>query len=259
MSRFAGSAGVNTVTWTAETLNTAFATYPLLPENSPALQVFAGLGLSAVGLDIVTDFAAFISGRDPLTGRALTPRDRFYTWLAISVPFVTGGMLASFADDAVGLLADLRPLRNAGCSFDAETSVATDEGAIPINEVDVGDKVLAWDETLQASGYYTVTATWAHEDPVTVLLTIDGEIIETTSEHPFLTADSTWITADALTVGTELQNVDGDVGVVEAIEFVETPQVMYNMTVADAHTYVVGDGEWLVHNARCDQLFNFYS
>ena len=128
------------------------------------------------------------------------------------------------------------------CSFDEETPVTTDEGSIPIRDVDVGDKVLAWDEATDNTGYYTVTATWAHEDPVTVLLTIDGESIETTPEHPFLRADGTWVTADALTVGSELRNIDGEIGIVNAVEFVETPQVMYNMTVADAHTYVVGDG-----------------
>ncbi|MCB0121228.1 MAG: hypothetical protein KDE58_03230 [Caldilineaceae bacterium] len=84
-----GSSGVNTVQWTAETLNSAFAKYPLLPENSPALQVFAGLGLGAVGLDTVTDFATLISGRDPLTGRELTPREMFITWLAFSIPLVS--------------------------------------------------------------------------------------------------------------------------------------------------------------------------
>lgn len=71
------------------------------------------------------------------------------------------------------------------CSFDAETPVATAEGATPISEIDVGDRVLAWDETTNATGYYTVTATLAHVDPVIVHLTIDGETIETTPEHPF--------------------------------------------------------------------------
>ena len=107
--RSLGSAGVNTVTWTAETLNTAFATYPLLPENSPALQVFAGVGLAAVGLDTVTDFAAFVSGRDPLTGIALTPRDRFYTSLAIGHPFVTAGVLRQYGDDTIELVSSLTP------------------------------------------------------------------------------------------------------------------------------------------------------
>jgi len=88
------------VQWTAETLNTAFAKYPLLPEHSPALQVFAGLALSAVGLDTVTDFAALISGRDPLTGRELTSHDLFITWLAFSIPLVSASMMYGFADDA---------------------------------------------------------------------------------------------------------------------------------------------------------------
>lgn len=43
------------------------------------------------------------------------------------------------------------------CGFEEETPVATDEGSIPIREVDVGDRVLAWNETLGATGYYTVT------------------------------------------------------------------------------------------------------
>ena len=29
---------------------------------------------------------------------------------------------------------------------------------------------------------------------------------------------------------------------------VQQPQVMYNLTVAEAHTFFVGDGQWLVHN-----------
>ena len=30
--------------------------------------------------------------------------------------------------------------------------------------------------------------------------------------------------------------------------FVSQPQLMYNLTVAQAHTYLVGAGRWLVHN-----------
>lgn len=60
----------------------------------------------------MTNFAAFVTGRDPLTGRLLTPRDRFYAWLAIGLPFITAWALHAFADDAIELLADLRPLRD---------------------------------------------------------------------------------------------------------------------------------------------------
>ncbi|NIT56775.1 MAG: hypothetical protein GWN00_11245, partial [Aliifodinibius sp.] len=30
--------------------------------------------------------------------------------------------------------------------------------------------------------------------------------------------------------------------------FVAGPQALYNLTVAEAHTYFVGAGQWLVHN-----------
>lgn len=63
------------------------------------------------------------------------------------------------------------------------------------------------------------------------------------------------MTADELAVGDELCSADGDVGVVDTVTFVATPQVMYNLTVADAHTYAVGDGEWVVHN-QCRVLYH---
>ena len=135
-----------------------------------------------------------------------------------------------------------------GSSFDAETPVTTDEGSVAINDIAIGDKVLAWNEALGETAYYTVTATIAHWDSVVVHLTIDGETIATTLAHPFYTADDMWVTVGELTVGDKLQSADGNVGVVDAIEFVAMPQVMYNMTVADADTYILGDGGWVVHN-----------
>ena len=45
---------------------------------------------------------------------------------------------------------------------------------------------------------------------------------------------------------------DGGYGVVESLTFVHQPQVMYNLTVAGAHTYFVGEQQWLVHN-DCDR------
>ena len=38
-------------------------------------------------------------------------------------------------------------------SFSEETPVVTDEGAIPIKDVDVGDRVLAWDELTETTDY----------------------------------------------------------------------------------------------------------
>ncbi len=87
-----------------------------------------------------------------------------------------------------------------------------------------------------------------HNDPVIVLLTIDGEIIETTPEHPFRTVSGNWVASGNFQTGDQVQKANGSYGIVEAITFVYDPQPMYNLTVAFAHTYFVGDGQWLVHN-----------
>ena len=43
--------------------------------------------------------------------------------------------------------------------------------------------------------------------------------------------------------------MDGSTGEVESIEIEKTSQEMYNLTVDAAHTFYVGEGGWLVHNA----------
>lgn len=62
-------------------------------------------------------------------------------------------------------------------------------------------------------------------------------------------ADGRWTPAGELQVGDQIQQADGTTGVVQAIVFEVTDQLMYNLTVADAHTYVVGDGEWVATKA----------
>jgi hypothetical protein len=116
--------------------------------------------------------------------------------------------------------------------------------------------VLAHDEALGTTGYYTITAILAHDDPIIVYVTIDGEQIETTPEHPFYTGERGWVTAGELRVGDHIRNAKGDYGVVQATTIVRRVQRMYNLTVAEAHTFFVGSGAWLVHNDCGDGWFN---
>jgi hypothetical protein len=150
----------------------------------------------------------------------------------ILLPGVTGSNVRHGVDAIEALIDsgdELAQLIRAGgktCSFEEETPVVTDEGSVPIREVDVGDRVLAWHETLGETGYYTVTGAYTDVHEVLVSLTIDGEALTTTPEHPFLETDGQWTPAGELTVGDEIRNADGGYGVVEAIEFAATPQVM---------------------------------
>ena len=170
----------------------------------------------------------------------------------IPIPGVSGGNLRHGVDAFDSFAShgnDLARYIGKTCSFDEETLVTTDEGAIPIKDVDVGDKVLAWDELTESTGYFLVTATTAHWDPVIVKLTVDGETIETTPEHPFYVEEKGWTQAGELVVGDAIRQADGTPSVVIDVVFETTPALMYNLTVADAHTFFVGSGEWVVHNS----------
>lgn len=136
-------------------------------------------------------------------------------------------------------------------SFSADTPVATDSGLVAISEIEVGDHVLAYHEALGSTDFYTVTATMLHMDPVVVVLTVDGEQIETTPAHPFYSEEGAWVNAGQLEVGSRIRKDGDDYGTVQAIQFVERAQPMYNLAVTGAHTFYVGDERWLVHN-ECD-------
>ena len=79
-------------------------------------------------------------------------------------------------------------------------------------------------------------------------LAINGELILTTPDHPFFTDTLEQIPAGHLQVGDRLWQGDLGYGVVEAVVVVSQPQLMYNLSVDEAHTFFVGDGSWLVHN-----------
>ena len=172
------------------------------------------------------------------------------------IPGLTGAgamvRAAAHADDvvdAVKVASNTADAVKAACSFPADTPVLTDDGAVAISDIAVGQQVVAWDEANGTTGTYTVTASWAHLDPVIIVLTLDGERLEATPEHPFYVVGKGWTTAAALQVGDAVQQADGTPGRVDAVMIEQRPQVMYNLTVATAHTYFVGEGEWLVHNA----------
>lgn len=138
------------------------------------------------------------------------------------------------------------------CSFSADTLVATEQGEKAIGTLAVGEKVLAYDEASGTTGNYAVQAVLINNDPVEVFVTIEGEKVETTPEHPWYTQDKGWVNAGELSIGELIRKANGSYGHVQALEFVRKPKAMYNLTVEKAHTFFVGEKKWLVHN-HCGQ------
>ncbi len=171
---------------------------------------------------------------------------------------MTGGG-CGVADYAVGAITAgvAHRLSNPCHSFSADTVVLTDEGLLPIVELEVGDWVYGYDETTGEMAYYPITATWAHIDPTIVYLTIDGEVIETTPSHLFYT-DEGWVQAGELQIGEAILKADETYGFIQTSFTSQQPQWMYDITVGVVHTFFVGDEHWLVHNCNGSAYSVYY-
>ena len=96
----------------------------------------------------------------------------------------------------------------------------------------------------------TVLETYVRQVEKLVHLTINGEEIVTTDNHPFYVQGRGFINAGNLLVGDKLISVNGEDLFVEKhrVEELDEPVDVYNFQVEDYHTYFVGESAVWVHN-----------
>jgi RHS repeat-associated protein len=136
------------------------------------------------------------------------------------------------------------------CSFTGATVVLMADGSKkPIEDVEVGDRVIATDPETGEQTAKAVTHTWVHDDMV-IDLVVDGAVITTTEDHPFWSVtDQRFERADELRRGERVLNADGQMITVSGLRFGTAREALaYNLTVEGIHTYHVGEDEVLVHN-----------
>ena len=161
-----------------------------------------------------------------------------------SVAVFSGGMNSGFNKAANS--AGVKP----SC-FVAGTLVMAVAGMVAIEKIKSGDKVIStYPETMETSPK-TVLETYIREVTTLVHLTVNGEEIITTIDHPFYVKNQGFIKAGELIVGDELLDVNGNILLVENfdVELTDKPVKVYNFQVEDFHTYYVGGFRILVHNA----------
>ena len=138
------------------------------------------------------------------------------------------------------------------------SGVATEDGLKPIEEVKVGDKVLAYDEATGEKAYKKVVRLFRNETKEWYHIFVNDEEIVCTGGHPFYsTKYGKFITAKDLKTDDKLLFSNGEYGIINRIkvEVLAEPQTTYNFEVEDFHTYYVGENEVLVHN-KCDKKIN---
>ena len=79
--------------------------------------------------------------------------------------------------------------------FVAGTLVTTEDGQEPIEEIEVGDKVLSENETTGEVAVKTVTETYIIETDELMHIGVNGETISATPTHPFYVDKLGWTLA----------------------------------------------------------------
>ena len=93
-----------------------------------------------------------------------------------------------------------------------------------------------------------LTLTTINHAPHSAVGTKTSETIHTNQKHPFFTKEQGFLPVGQITLGMHVLRADGTYGVVTGWRIVPGTKVMYNLEVAQDHTFTVGDGQWVVHN-----------
>lgn len=128
----------------------------------------------------------------------------------------------------------------------------TTAGLVAIEKLKAGDVVISTNPDTLETAPKTVLETYVRQVDNLVHLTINGEKIVTTDNHPFYVQGRGFIEAGNLLVGDKLISVNGEDLVIEKFFIEETsePVKVYNFQVEDYHTYFVGGCAVWVHNAE---------
>ena len=138
--------------------------------------------------------------------------------------------------------------------FVAGTLVLTIDGLRKIEDIEVGDRVLAADTDTMERKYKEVLDTFVRKTNDLIHIFIGEEEIVTTTDHPFWVKGKGFVPAMNLVIGSELINDNGHAICVENIlrESSHDGVEVFNFKVEDYHTYYVGESCILVHNADYD-------
>lgn len=202
------------------------------------------LGTLTVG--VTSDMMEGRSFLDSLKGAAFDGLDAF------SNGFEIGAVIGS-----VGVCSGL--IKPTAC-FAAGTMIAipTELGIdyIPIEQINVGDVVFSYNLDTGLCEKNIVTKTFFYQTDTLIKLSIEGEIITTTENHPFYCADlNDWVSAENLNIGNHVLLMDGTMATIAGLEIVscDEPIDVFNFTVANNHNYFVSSLGILVHN-RCQEV-----
>jgi hypothetical protein len=135
---------------------------------------------------------------------------------------------------------------NSSC-FAAGTPVVTEYGPKPIEEIQLGDRVLAQDVETGEIAFKPVLKTTVRPPARLVKITTKSSALTCTAGHPFWVNGYDWLYARELNPGMRFHSIIGGEEIT-AVEEAGQREQAYNLIVADFHTYFAGDARVLSHD-----------
>jgi hypothetical protein len=130
--------------------------------------------------------------------------------------------------------------------FPAGTPVRTETGLVSIEQIQVGDRVLAQDPETGELAYKVVLQTTERPPSELLKIKLGDTTITTTKGHPFWVNKLGWRMAKHLEGGQQLHGIRGGHRI-DRSEPAGT-DTAYNLVVADFSTYFVGESGILAHD-----------
>ncbi|MCR5836633.1 MAG: hypothetical protein K6G88_09000 [Lachnospiraceae bacterium] len=224
----------------------------------------AGIQLALNIVQLIMLTAMIVEMISLLVDYARTGDVRYLQELLIQIAaMATLSLVTHFAKDKIDSLKekvveeiDRAGLR--GACFIAGTFVVAVSDLVPIENVKAGDLVQSFNPGTQNVSEKKVIATIEKQTSELIHISINNEVINATTNHPFYVLDRGFVKAKDLRAGDVLCTVNGDYVTVEWIEheILEKPVKVYNLSVADNHTYFVGENGVGVHNDSCKGNWN---
>ncbi len=129
--------------------------------------------------------------------------------------------------------------------FAKGTPVLTADGVRAIDELQPGDLVMARDENNLEGALDAKRVEKVHHGRAVIFeLHVGGQMVRTTATHPFFVKGRGWTPAGELRSQDLLSTGAGDWIAVDKIVDTQRDESVYNLRVADFHTYFVGGKGW---------------
>jgi intein/homing endonuclease len=121
------------------------------------------------------------------------------------------------------------------------------------------NKVLAKDAETGEMAYKEVEWLFQRDVEETYNITVGGEVITTTDEHPFWIVGKSWVKSKDLEVADVLTTSDGKELTIEKIEIKKEHRTVYNFKVKDFHNYFVEQQfNALIESVKATRELGFY-